>query len=750
MRKNNQGKKGYYSAGEISKEITNLLKNNPHKTFSSKGVARAFGDLINKRDIHIIDEQLFELSRSGIIERIDGEYYRFCMDALPRMVGKLVSIISAGGFVSIPEMDDDVIIGKENLSNALIDDEVEVAVYPSQRKGRMDGIITKIVKRSDKKYIGVIEVGKGFAFVVPDGRDMYYDIFIPTKELKGAKDGDKVVAEIVDFPLGDRNPSGRILKILGAAGEHNAEMHAILEEFDLPYEFSEEVIEASSNVPLIIPKKEYETRRDFRNITTFTIDPADAKDFDDALSIRQLEDGIYEIGVHIADVSYYIKPGSLLDEEALKRATSVYLVDRVVPMLPEVLSNGVCSLRPNEDKLCFSAVFRMNEKAEVLDSWFGRTVINSDRRFAYEDAQEVIEGRGEDMKWEILTLDRLAKVLRAGRFEAGAIAFDRDEPKFRLDEKGKPIEVYFKQMKDSNHLIEEFMLLANRNVAAFIGDIKKDKRMKAKTFVYRVHDKPNSEKFAEFTKFTAKFGYAVKANDESEIAKEICKLLTSIKGKSVENLFTILALRSMAKAYYTTENIGHYGLCFDFYTHFTSPIRRYPDVMVHRLLQRYLDGGRSASKETYEELCKHASQREVLAAEAERASIKYKMVEFMADKIGVEFDGSVSGITDWGIYVELSETHIEGMVSIREMNDDVYFFDKENYSYIGRRYNRKYTLGDKVKIRVLRIDLSRKIIDFEFALDEHISGLQESISSSERAKIVRKARKERKENKNKN
>ena len=739
MRKNEKRNR-YFTGSEISKEITTLLKNNPHKSFSSKGIVRAFGSMINKRDIPLIDDRLSDLCERGIIARVDEEYYQFSMDSLPRMTGKLISIISAGGFVKVADMDNDVIVGRDNLNNALIGDDVELAVYPSRREGRMEGIITKITQRSEKRYVGVIEIGKGFAFVIPDGKDMFYDIFIPFKELNGAKDGDKVVAEIVDFPAGSRNPNGSVIKVLGAAGEHNTEMHSILEEFGLPYEFSPEVIEASNKVSLKISQKEIDARRDCREITTFTIDPADAKDFDDALSIQKLEeDGTYEIGVHIADVSHYIKPGSTLDEEAYRRATSVYLVDRVVPMLPEVLSNGVCSLRPNEDKLCFSAIFKMNEKGEILDRWFGRTVINSDRRFAYEDAQEVIEGRSEDMKWEILTLDRIAKVLRAARFEAGSIAFDRSEPKFQLDETGKPIGVYFKEMKDSNHLIEEFMLLANKNVADFIGNVKdKGSRAKAKTFIYRAHDKPNSEKFLSFSRFAAKFGYTVKANDETEIAKEISKLLVDVKGKSVENLFTILALRSMAKAFYTTDNIGHYGLCFDFYSHFTSPIRRYPDVMAHRLLQRYLDNGRSASKDMYEEMCKHSSEREVLATDAERASIKYKMVEFMSDKIGEELEGSVSGITEWGVYVELSETHIEGMVSIREMTDDTYFFDKENYCYIGNRYKKKITLGDKVKIRVLRVDLSRKVIDFEFIVEDRISNGDVSMSSSERNRKKKK------------
>ncbi len=726
------------SKEEISNEIATLLKYNPNKSFSSKSVIRALGPMINKGAIRVVEEALFDLSRRGVLERIDGEYYRYSIANLPLFKGSLVSIIAAGGFVEITDFENDVIVARHNLNNALVDDEVEIAIYPSSRKGRMEGIITRVIERSTKKYIGTIEINKGFAFVLPESKDMFYDIYISTGELNGAKDGDKVVVGITDFPSDSRNPIGHVVKVLGSSGDNNAEMHAILEEYELPYEFSEAVITASERIPLEIPDKEIAKRRDFRAITTFTIDPFDAKDFDDALSIERTDDGNYEIGVHIADVTHYIQPGTTLEEEALRRATSVYLVDRVVPMLPERLSNGLCSLRPNEDKLCFSAVFKMNDKAEILDKWFGRTVINSDRRFTYEEAQEIIEGVRDEMTWEIKTLDTLAKVMRAARFESGSIAFDRDEPKFVLDDSGKPLSVYFKVMKDSNHLIEEFMLLANKEVAEYVG--AKRGRTKGKTFVYRVHDKPNSDKFSELSRFAAKFGYTVKSDNDSMISKEISNLLNNVKGKNVENLFTILALRTMAKAAYSIDNIGHYGLGFDYYTHFTSPIRRYPDMMVHRLLQKYLDGGRSASKELYEDLCKHSSEREVVAAEAERASIKYKMVEFMSDKIGEEFVGTVSGLTEWGVYVELKDTHIEGMVSVREMGDDIYYFDKENYSFVGSKYHNKYQLGDEVVVRVLRIDMSRKIIDFEFVVENRVSNAVVLDSSSSQGRKRRKRR----------
>ncbi|MEG2864995.1 MAG: ribonuclease R, partial [Mucinivorans sp.] len=568
-----------------------------------------------------------------------------------------------------------------------------------------------IIEIGKRKFVGRVQLSERFAFVVIDSRQMPLDIFVPFDNLGGAANGQKVVVEVVDWPMNSKNPVGKIIDVLGDSGDNNTEMHAILAEFGLPYHFPQELEEKAGKIPEQISAAEIARRRDMRGIPTFTIDPADAKDFDDALSIRKLKNGNWEVGVHIADVTHYVQPGDDIDKEALERATSVYLVDRTVPMLPEKLSNFLCSLRPNEEKLCFSAIFEMSTEAEILDEWFGRTVILSDNRFAYEDAQKIIEGGDGPMKEEILELDRLAKILRADRFKHGSIGFERDEAKFVLDEKGKPLSVYFKEMKDSNQLIEEFMLLANRRVAEFVG--RKKAGQKERTMVYRIHDTPNEEKFEKFKGFITRFGYHLKADHGKAVAKELTKLLHDVKGKPEENLVSTLAIRSMAKATYSTENIGHYGLAFDFYTHFTSPIRRYPDMMVHRLLQHYLDGGKSADRDYYEELCDHSSAQEVKAAEAERASIKYKMVEFMEDKMGSEWDGVISGVTDWGIYVELEENKIEGMVALRDMGDDFYAFDGESYSVIGHRSARRFTLGDVVRIRIKRADLARKQLDFE-------------------------------------
>ena len=553
---------------------------------------------------------------------------------------------------------------------------MEFVITRRSHAGSLEGEITRIVERSRKQYVGTADVSDHAIFVKMDPRRMPMDVYLSKRDNPNVQHGDKVVIRITDWALGSKSPAGELVEVLGRAGENNTEMHAILAEYGLPYHFEQKVEDAAQAIPSTITKADYAARRDFRKITTFTIDPADAKDFDDALSIRKIEDGVWEVGVHIADVTHYVQPRSVIDTEAEERGTSVYLVDRTIPMLPEKLSNELCSLRPDEESLCFSAVFTLNEEAEVLDKWFGRTVILSDRRFTYEEAQQIIETGKGDFAEEVLTLNRLAQRMRKTRFKRGAVSFQREEAKFKLDAEGKPLGVYFKEQKEANQLIEEFMLLANKQVAEFCGHHKVNGRAVRRTMVYRVHDVPNEEK-----------------------------------------LVSNLAVRAMSKAFYSTDNIGHYGLAFPYYTHFTSPIRRYPDMMVHRLLARYLEGGKSADRDTFEKLCVHASEREVIAAEAERASIKYKMVEFMQDKIGQFFDGHISGMSDWGMYVELDETHIEGMVSLREMEDDLYQFDENRYEVYGRRKGRIFTLGDAVRIRVKRADLQRRQLDFELVHD---------------------------------
>jgi ribonuclease R len=564
-------------------------------------------------------------------------------------------------------------------------------------------------------FVGTVQLSKNFAFLIPTGK-VSFDIFIPLENLKGAKNGQKAIAEIDEWPPRARNPIGHVIDVLGDTGDNDAEMHAILAEFDLPHKYPEKVNQAAEKIPMKIPEEEYQNRRDFRNVVTFTIDPVDAKDFDDALSLKMLENGNWEVGIHIADVTYYVTPESLIEEEAVNRATSVYLVDRVVPMLPERLSNGVCSLRPKEDKLCFSAVFEMNGEAGVVNQWFGKTVIHSNRRFTYEEAQQIIETGTGDHVAEMLKLNELAIKLRNERFKKGSIAFDRVEIKFNIDENGKPLSVYYKEAKDSNKLIEEFMLLANKRVAEFIGKTKN--RKSEKTFVYRIHDKPDPDKLESFNQFIHRFGYGIQLTSAGAISSSMNNLLQNVKGKKEQNVVESLAIRAMAKAEYSTRNIGHYGLSFDYYTHFTSPIRRYPDMMVHRLLQSYLDGGRSVKEEKYEDLCHHSSDMETRAANAERASVKYKQVEFMQDHVGEIYPGVISGVTDWGIYIEL-ENKIEGMVPIGELDDDFYIFDEKNYALVGRHTKQIYQLGDEVTVKLWRTNLEKKHIDFRLVKEKN-------------------------------
>ena len=612
-----------------------------------------------------------------------------------------------------------VFVAERNSMHALNGDRVKVHLS-AQRKGyEPEAQVIEIIEKKDQVFIGTLKVEKNFAFLCTDSKYLACDIFIPKSKLKGGQTGDKAIAKIVEWNDDDKNPIGDIVDILGKTGENNSEMNAILAEYGLPYVYPKNVEAAADKIDAGITPEEIARREDMRGVTTFTIDPRDAKDFDDALSIRRLSSGRWEVGVHIADVTHYVHPGTIIDKEAEKRATSVYLVDRTIPMLPEHLCNGICSLRPNEEKLAYSCIFEMDDEANILDHRIRKTVILSDRRFTYEEAQQIIETKEGDFKDEVLALDSLAKKLRKRRFDNGSVAFDRVEVRFEIDDKGHPIKVFFKESKDANKLVEEFMLLANKQVATAIG--KPGDKKKAKPFVYRIHDNPDPDKLSNFAEIASRFGYKLKTvGKRSAVNNSLNKMLSSVKGQPEENLLSILAIRSMAKAVYSTVNVGHYGLAFDYYTHFTSPIRRYPDMMVHRLLDKYLSGGRAVNKDKLEAECKHSSDMEQLAANAERASIKYKQVEFMADHLGEEYQGSVSGVTEWGLYVEIDENKCEGMVPIRDLDDDYYEFDEKNYCLIGRRKKHIYQLGDKLTVKVARTDLNRKILDFALAGDSII------------------------------
>lgn len=693
-------KPGTFNKKNLKSAILNLLYEDPLKTVNYKQVSSLLG--IRDHEIRrLVNVVLLDLKDDDYLDEISRGKYR-----LKAKSGTAVGIIEMQpqgfAYVNSEETGRPVLISSRNLHHAMEGDKVRIRLYARRKKHDLEGEVLEIIERARSIFVGTVEISRNFAFLVPAGK-VGFDIFIPLEKLNGAKNGQKAIAEIVEWPARARNPFGQIIEVLGDTGDNDAEMHAILAEFELPHKFPENVNRAAEKIPLEIPEQEIAARRDFREVVTFTIDPLDAKDFDDALSLRKLKNGNWEVGVHIADVTHYVTPNSIIEEEAKNRATSVYLVDRVVPMLPERLSNGVCSLRPNEDKLCFSAVFEMTGDAEIVKQWFGKTVIHSNRRFTYEEAQQIIETKEGDFAEEMLTLDSLAKKLRNQRFKMGSIAFDRIEVKFEIDEKGKPLSVYFKESKDSNQLIEEFMLLANKKVAEYIAKMNK-------TFVYRIHDQPDADKLVSFNTFIHRFGYSIQLTTPRAIASSINQLLEKVNGKKEQNIFETLAIKAMAKAAYSTRNIGHYGLSFDFYTHFTSPIRRYPDMMVHRLLERYLAGGRSANETKYEDLCKHSSDMETRAANAERASIKYKQVEFMQDHIGQVYNGVISGVTDWGVYVEL-ENKIEGMVPIRELDDDFYIFDEKSYALVGRHSGKSYRLGDDVKVKIWRTNLERKQLD---------------------------------------
>jgi ribonuclease R len=696
---------------ELKEAVIEVFNNNPRKKLNYKQVAGQLNieDKETRRAILIILEKLEK-------EQILGNENKGCFylkQERPHQTGRVQITGNGAAFVILDEGVDDVFIPPRMLRNALDGDRVKVYVFTNKKIAKLEGEIIEIIERANLTFVGVVEVSKNFAFLIPSNSRMHNDIFIPIESLNGAKDGQKAIAKITNWPTKAKNPIGEIVDVLGQPGENNTEMHAILSEFGLPYSFPEELEKEADKISKVLDKKEISRRRDFRDIITFTIDPVDAKDFDDALSLKKLENGNWEVGVHIADVSYYVSPGSAIDEEAYKRATSVYLVDRVVPMLPEILSNELCSLRPNEEKFCFSAVFEMNEKAEVLNEWFGRTVILSDQRFSYEEAQKVIETGEGKFKDEIFVLHDLATKLREQRFKNGSIDFHSTEVKFDLDEEGNPLGVHFKVQKESNMLIEDFMLLANRKVAAFATEKIKsfNKKGDGENFVYRVHDQPNQDKLNSFTEFISKLGYKTNIKAENASAS-INKLMEKVKGTKEEGVISVLAIRSMAKATYTTKNIGHYGLGFSHYSHFTSPIRRYPDLMVHRLLQQVLDG-KFPQEELLEEKCKHSSAREKLAADAERASIKYKQAQFLEKHIGETFEGTISGVTEWGIYVEIDENKCEGMIRLRDINDDFYVFDEENYCIVGRRYKNIYRLADKVMVKVKKVNIAKKQIDFQ-------------------------------------
>lgn len=627
------------------------------------------------------------------------------------ITGKVDMTADGSGYI-VPEEDNenDIFVAPRKLRQALHGDVVKVHVYERKKGRKREGEVVEILQRAKINFTGTIDISGNYAFFLPDDRKMLHDIFIPLDNLNGAKNGEKVLVSIVEWPKNAKNPIGTVKNILGKKGENNTEMNAILADFGFPLQFPEAVEQAADSISATLSPEELEKRRDFRKTTTFTIDPADAKDFDDALSFKKLDNGHYEVGIHIADVSHYVTPDSVLDKEAFDRGTSVYLVDRVIPMLPEKLSNDLCSLRANEDKLCFSAVFEMDDKANILEEWFGRTVIHSDRRMSYEQAQEIIEGKTDDLADAINKLNDLALILRERRFRSGAISFETEEVKFQLDENGKPLGVYTKIRKETHKLIEDFMLLANKKVAEFIG--KKGRGKNKLPFVYRFHDVPNPETLGSFSQFALKFGHKMNIQTDKETAKSLNSLMTKIEGKKEQNLLTSLAIRSMAKAIYTTKNTSHYGLAFDYYTHFTSPIRRYPDVMIHRLLQFYLDDGKNVNAEHYEKMAEHASQMEKKAADAERASVKYKQAEFLQNQIGVEYTGIVSGVTEWGMYVEIQENKCEGMVRLRDITDDFYVLDEKNHAIIGQRKKKVYQLGDEVQIKVRKVDLEKRQIDF--------------------------------------
>lgn len=711
-KKRNHYKKGSSSRlnkKKIRQQVIDAFASHPERPLNYKQISSQLG-IKDTHNRQIVIQLLMEMAAKGDLKEVERGRYK---------LGKIRSFItgtvdmtqSGSAYVVTEEVKEDIYIPPRFVGKSLQGDTVKVFLLARKRRKGPEGQIIEIVKRAKESFVGTVEVSKNFAFLVPDSRKMNVDLYIPLSKLNGAIHGQKAIAKLTDWPEEASSPFGEITEVLGMPGNNDVEINSILADYGFPIKFPQHVEDEAAGIPLEITAEEVAKRRDFREVTTFTIDPLDAKDFDDALSFRKLENGNYEIGVHIADVTHYVKEGGTIDKEAVSRATSVYLVDRVIPMLPEVLSNKVCSLRPNEEKLTFAAVFEMNEKAEVVKHWVGRTVINSDRRFTYEEAQEIIENGEGEYAEELLKLNEFAKTIREQRLSSGAIAFEKVEVRFLIDEEKNPSDVYFKIQKDAHKLIEEFMLLANRTVATMIAVPPKGEQRK--TFVYRIHDQPDPEKIADFVTFIKKFGYRFKSVKGGDISHSMNNLLSELKDSREKNMIETLAIRTMAKAVYSINNIGHYGLAFPNYTHFTSPIRRYPDVMVHRLLERYLSGGTSANEEQFEQLCKHSSQMERQAAEAERESIKFFQVLFMKDSVGKEFEGIISGVTEWGIYIEIIENKCEGMIRLREISGDYYFFDEKNYRIIGHNSGNIFQLGDQITIRVKNADLYNKRLDFE-------------------------------------